>query len=220
MNNSIEFYEENSCNFYDKDMLYNNDSNNDSNINKSSTLSYLINMLSILHLILFIILLHKQRNIKKRIEEDIRCIDEDNEFLADSNKDIIETMKKLKEYIKYNYDKTNEITDIFEKFQDTQAKMEDNISNLIMDMSQEITVNTQTINTIKTQHNALVDGIITAIDKGKLSNGNKDTATGNEYIHRSVVKSEVIWHQFLENTKECYIKDKQKLSSENFKIDI
>jgi len=93
MNNSIEFYEENSCNFYDKDMLY----NNDSNINKSSTLSYLINMLSILHLILFIILLHKQRKIKSRIEEDIRCIDEDNEFLADSNKDMINTMKKLKE---------------------------------------------------------------------------------------------------------------------------
>ena len=214
MNNSIEFYEENSCNFYDKDMLYNNDTNN------IYTLSHLLNMLSVLHLILFIILLYKQRKIKNRIEEDIRCIDEDNEFLADSNKDMINTMKKLKEYIKYNYDKTNEITDIFEKFQDTQVKMEDNISNLIMDMSQEITVNTQAINTIKKQHNTLVDGIIAAIDKGKSSNDNKDTATGNEYIHRSVVKSEVIWHQFLENTKECYIKDKQKLSSENFKIDI
>ena len=208
----------NSCNFYDKDMLYNNDINN-SDINNNYTLSHLLNMLSVLHLILFVISLHKQINIRNKIEEDIRCIDEDNKFLANSNKDMINTMKKLKEYIKNNYDKNNEIMDIFERFQDTQVKMEDNISNIIMDMSQEITVNTQTINTIKTQHNTLVDGIITAIDKGKLSNGNKDTATGNEYIHRSVVKSEVIWHKFLENTKECYIKDKQKLTSENFKID-
>ena len=214
MNNSIEFNEENSCNFYDKDMLYNNDTN------KIYTLSHLLNMLSVLHLILFIISLHKQRSIRNKIEEDIRCIDEDNKFLADSNKDMINTMKKLKEYIKYNYDKTNEITDIFEKFQDTQVKMEDNISNIIMDISQETTRHTQVINTIKTYHNKLVDGIIAAIDKGKSSNDNKDIATGNEYIHRSVVKSEVIWHQFLENTKECYIKNKQKLSSENFKIDI
>ena len=213
MNNSIEFYEEQSCGFNDKDLLYNNYSSN------NYTLSYLINMLSVLHLILFIILLLKQRKIKSRIEEDIRGIDEDNEILADSNKDMIETMKKLKEYIKINYDKNNEIMDLFERFQDTQAKMEDSISNLIMDMSQEITANTQTINTIKIQHNTLVDGIIASIDKGKLNNNNKDTATGNEYIHRSVVKSEVIWHQFLENTKECYIKDKQKLTSENFKID-
>jgi hypothetical protein len=196
---------------YDKELLNNTNNNR---------LLYLLHIISAFHLIIFIILLNKQRRIRNRIEEDIRCIDEDNEFLADSNKDMINTMKKLKEYIKYNYDKTNEITDIFEKFQDTQVKMEDNISNLIMDMSQEITVNTQAINTIKKQHNTLVDGIIAAIDKGKSSNDNKDTATGNEYIHRSVVKSEVIWHQFLENTKECYIKDKQKLSSENFKIDI
>ena len=216
MNNSIEFYEENSCNFYDKDMLY----NNDSNINKSSTLSYLINMLSILHLILFIISLHKQRSIRNKIEEDIRCIDEDNKFLADSNKDMINTMKKLKEYIKYNYDKINEITDIFEKFQDTQVKMEDNISNLIMDISQEITANTQTINIIKTQHNTLVDGIISAIDKGKSTNKITEHWKGDDYTRRSVVQTQVIWHQFLENTKECYVKDKQKLSSENFKIDI
>tara|TARA_B100001250_G_scaffold405778_1_gene423781 strand:- start:429 stop:1073 length:645 start_codon:yes stop_codon:yes gene_type:complete len=214
MNNSIEFYEENSCIFYDK---Y---SNNDSNINKSSTLSYLINMLSMFHLIIFIILFNKQRKIRYQIEEDIRYIDEDNEFLADSNKNIINAMKKLKEYIKNNYDKNNEIVNAFEKFQDTQVKMEDNISNIIMDISQETTRHTQVINTIKTYHNKLVDGIIAAIDKGKSSNDNKDIATGNEYIHRSVVKSEVMWHQFLENTKECYIKDKQKLSSENFKIDI
>ena len=214
MNNSIEFYEEQSCSFNDKDHLYNNYSSN------NYTISYLLNLLSIFHLIIFIISLNKQRKIKNLIEEDIRCIDEDNEVLADSNKDMIETMKKLKEYIKYNYDKINELTDIFEKFQDTQAKMEDNISNLIMDMSQEITLNTQTINTIKTQHNTLVDGIILAIDKGTSNNDNKDTATGNEYIHRSVVKSEVIWHQFLENVQESYIKDKHKLSSENFKINI
>ena len=70
-----------------------------------------------------------------------KSVSEDNKFLADSNKDMINTMKKLKEYIKYNYDKINEITDIFEKFQDTQVKMEDKISNLIMDISQEITAN-------------------------------------------------------------------------------
>ena len=213
MNNSIEFYEEQSCSFNDKDMLYNNDTNN------IYTLSHLLNMLSVLHLILFIISLHKQRSIRNKIEEDIRCIDEDNKFLADSNKDMINTMKKLKEYIKYNYDKINEITDIFEKFQDTQVKMEDNISNLIMDISQEITANTQTINIIKTQHNTLVDGIISAIDKGKLNNDNKDN-NDQSYMHRSVVQTQIIWHQFLENTKECYIKDKQKLSSKNFKIDI
>ena len=172
------------------------------------------------HLIIFIILFNKQRKIRYQIEEDIRYIDEDNEFLADSNKNIINAMKKLKEYIKNNYDKNNEIVNAFEKFQDTQVKMEDNISNIIMDISQETTRHTQVINTIKTYHNKLVDGIIAAIDKGKSSNDNKDIATGNEYIHRSVVKSEVIWHQFLENTKECYIKNKQKLSSENFKIDI